>query len=218
MRAGDHISATPTRKFRSPTHLLGGAGIHTLSVTADGGCRPAMAMVSYFTTKRGASDKPFHRRELRLTPHATKSKYMLEENEHKQVTEYHEASTYLLSPYLFSFRCFFRLRITMRLVAIQFNSIGPVSQKIRSECYIIHFYNHSWAHTHTPMNPAGDFSTLSGSAWPTHWRIVERSSLNFELIWQSSSVVIPGVKPSTRGLKYLEVAQGEQGTTNLSPK
>jgi hypothetical protein len=33
------------------THLLDGAGIHTLSLTAGGGCQPVMAMVPYFTTK-----------------------------------------------------------------------------------------------------------------------------------------------------------------------
>jgi hypothetical protein len=50
-----------------------------------------------------------------------------EENEHKQVMGYCKASTFLLSPYLFAFRCFFHLRTTMHLIAIQFNSIGPVS-------------------------------------------------------------------------------------------
>jgi hypothetical protein len=51
---------------RNTTHLLGGAGIHTLSVTADGGCQPVMAMVPYFTTKQVVfypSEPPFHRRE-----------------------------------------------------------------------------------------------------------------------------------------------------------
>jgi hypothetical protein len=37
--------------FHSPTHLLDGAGIHTLPVTAGGGCQPVMVMVPYFTTK-----------------------------------------------------------------------------------------------------------------------------------------------------------------------
>jgi hypothetical protein len=52
----------------NPTHLLGGAGIHTLSVTADAGCQPVMVMVPYFTTKRVMfypSEPSFHRRESR---------------------------------------------------------------------------------------------------------------------------------------------------------
>jgi hypothetical protein len=48
------------------------------------------------------------------------------ENEHKQVTGYREASTLLLGPYLFPCRLFFRLRIIMHCVTIQFNSIGSV--------------------------------------------------------------------------------------------
>jgi len=122
------------RQSTFPYSSYGGAGIHPLSATADGGCQPAMAIVPYFTTKWEASDQPFHRQELQLTPHATKSEYMLlsyglnfEENEHKQVTEYCEASTYLLSSYLFSFHCFFHLCTAMHLMAIQFNSISPIS-------------------------------------------------------------------------------------------
>jgi len=34
------------------THLLVGVGIHTLSITVDGECQPAMVMVPYFTTKQ----------------------------------------------------------------------------------------------------------------------------------------------------------------------
>jgi hypothetical protein len=67
---------------------------------------------------------------------ATRSKYTLlryssnfEENEHKQVTGYGEASTSLLSPYLFYFRHFFRLRI-----AWSFNSILSVLFLICPEC------------------------------------------------------------------------------------
>jgi len=52
----------------------------------------------------------FRRWELWLTISATRSRYILlrygsnfEENEHKQVTVYREASTFLLSPYLFFF-------------------------------------------------------------------------------------------------------------------
>jgi hypothetical protein len=48
------------------------------------------------------------------------------ENEHKQVTGYREASTFLLNPYLFFSRLFFRLRIIMHCMAIQFNFLGPV--------------------------------------------------------------------------------------------
>jgi hypothetical protein len=54
-----------------------------------------------------------------------RSQYMLlryssnfEENEHKQVTGYCEVSAFLLSPYLFSFLHFSRLRITMYCMAI----------------------------------------------------------------------------------------------------
>jgi hypothetical protein len=35
-----------------PTHLLGGAGIHTLSVMVDARCQPVIVMVLYFTTKQ----------------------------------------------------------------------------------------------------------------------------------------------------------------------
>jgi len=41
-----------------------------------------------------------------------------EENEHKQVMGYCDASTFLLSPYLFSFCHFFHLCITMHSMAI----------------------------------------------------------------------------------------------------
>jgi hypothetical protein len=40
---------------------------------------------------------------------------------------YRETSTFLLSPYLFFCCRLFRLCITMHLIAIQLNSIGPVS-------------------------------------------------------------------------------------------
>jgi hypothetical protein len=101
-----------------PTHLLGGAGIHTLSVTVDGGCQPVMTMVPYFTTKQVMfypSEPPFNRRESREHHNSfvhcplceTRSKYTLlhyssnlEGNEHKQVTGYHEVSAFLLSPYI----------------------------------------------------------------------------------------------------------------------
>jgi hypothetical protein len=49
-----------------PTHFLGEVGIHTLSVTADGGCQLVMVMVPYFTKKKVvfySSEPPFHRRE-----------------------------------------------------------------------------------------------------------------------------------------------------------
>jgi hypothetical protein len=52
--------------LRPPTHLLGGARIHTLSVMADGGWQLVTAMVLYFTTKRAIfypSEPPFNRRE-----------------------------------------------------------------------------------------------------------------------------------------------------------
>jgi|SRR5882762_4954044 len=133
------------------THLLGGAGIRTLSVrlTADGGCQPVMVMVPYFTKKTGSvlfiraaipqtrittHDTIYYNCIIHRHPCATRPRYTLlryssnfEENDHKQVTGYREASTSLLSPYLFSFRRFFRLCITMHRMVIQFNSISPVS-------------------------------------------------------------------------------------------
>jgi hypothetical protein len=148
---------------KGPTHLLGGAGIHTLSVTADGGCQLVMAMVPYyFTTKQVVfypSEPPFRKRGSREhhTIHyyciihrslcATRSRYTLlrynsnfEENEHEQVMRYCEASTFLLSAYLLYFHRLFSLCSTMHSMAIEFNSISPVSRSV------IHFYNYSWAH------------------------------------------------------------------------
>jgi len=49
-----------------PAYVLGGAGIHTLSITAGGRCQPVMVMVPYFTTNQVVfypSELPFHRLE-----------------------------------------------------------------------------------------------------------------------------------------------------------
>ena len=47
-----HPRDSPLIYSPSPTHLLGGAGIHTLSITAGGRCQPVMVMVPYFTTNQ----------------------------------------------------------------------------------------------------------------------------------------------------------------------
>ena len=51
---------------KKPTHLLGGAGIHTLLIMASGGCQLVMVMVPHFTTNQVVfypSEPPFHRLE-----------------------------------------------------------------------------------------------------------------------------------------------------------
>jgi len=136
---GDHVtqcwyeSLPESNLSMTSSHLLGGVVIHAQSVMADGGCQPVMAMVPCFTTKQWVfypSYQLFRRWELWLTICATRSRYILlrygsnfEENEHKQVTVYREASTFLLSPYLFFFPPFisFTHHNTSYCHSIQFN-------------------------------------------------------------------------------------------------
>jgi len=68
-----------------------------------------------------------------------------EENEHKQVTGYCEASTFFQSPYLFSFHCFVRLHIHDN--ASHGHSIPFYQSCFQSVHSVIHFYNYSRSHT-----------------------------------------------------------------------